>query len=856
MSGKNTEKLASYRAKRSADGTPEPFAGGAVAGGNLFVVQQHHARAKHYDLRLEIDGVLVSWAVPKGPAPDPAIRRFAVRTEDHPLEYADFEGRIPEGNYGAGSVIVWDRGHYRAVEPLAAGLAEGKLLFDLHGAKLHGRWTLVKTRRDERDWLLIKERDGHARSAGTADYPPTSVLSGLTVEQVAAGHDPTAGLVAALRRAGALRRPVDPRRVAVMLAGTAAPFSADDWIFELKYDGYRLLAGADRGEVLLRSRAGNELTASFPEVAFALSRLPYAGLVLDGEVVVHDARGLPDFSRLQQRARSTRRADVAAASVRHPAVYYAFDLLAAAGYDLRVLPLRMRKALLRRVLPDPGLIRYADHVERQGEALFEQTAAMGLEGVIAKRADAPYRGGRSHDWLKITADRRADCEVLGYTAGNAAGDLGALLLGQRDGEQVRYVGRVGSGFDARLRAQLLARLRDAPPATPPANAPHRVDWTWRRSGLCCEVRYKEYSADGLLRQPVFLRLRDDREPADCTWRDREAPAAPPAEAVPSRRGGAGRVTAQPPAAGVAADAVPVTNADKVFWPAEGYTKGDLVDYYRRVSPWLLPWLRDRPVVLTRYPDGIDGKSFFQKDAPAHAPDWLRRETLWSQHAGREVSYFVVEDEASLAWIINLGTIPLHIWASRLATLERPDWSVLDLDPKGAPFADVVTIARFIEGLCREVSLPCFVKTTGSSGLHVLVPLGRQLTYEQSRTLAELLARITVAALPQIATVTRAVERRDDKVYIDTLQNGHGRLLVAPYSVRALPGAPVSMPLAWREVGPRLDTRRYTLANALRRLAALKRDPWAGMLDVAPDLTAVLDRMQRRWQSVRRSAARS
>ncbi|MEO0422271.1 MAG: DNA ligase D [Pseudomonadota bacterium] len=852
MPGKTTEKLATYRAKRSADSTPEPFAGGwPVAGGNLFVVQQHHAQARHYDLRLEMAGVLVSWAVPKGPSPNSSTKRFAVQTEDHPLEYANFEGVIPEGNYGAGTMIVWDQGRWEPLEDVDAGFEKGKLLFNLHGAKLHGRWTLIKTKRGEKDWLLIKERDRHVQDEDTDEaYPHDSVLSGLTVEQVAAGYDADAALGAQLAKAsGAERRRVELSAVKPMLAEPAKPFSDPAWLFEPKLDGYRLLAAREGGDqpVVLRSRKGNDLTDTFPEVAFALSRLPVTRWLIDGEVVVNDARGLPSFALMQQRAKRLRRTDVRAASVRMPAQYHAFDLPVVGDFDLRSLPLHERKQWLAKLLPSSGLVRYTGHVQEAGEALYEQAQRLDLEGLMAKRADSPYVEGRSAHWRKLPVEHRADCLVLGYTDSDGAqSGFGALLLGQYQGDRLRYVGRVGTGFDGALRDRLAARLRTAAPLAklPEALPPGAMgSWHWRSSDLICEVRHKQYSGEGRLRQPVFLRLREDKEIHECLYAgagEPEQSAATTTDSAPSDA----PTGAQQPAE------VPVTNQDKVFWPEDGITKGQLVSYYDQIAPYLLPYLRDRPLVLTRYPDGIEGKSFFQKDAPAYAPPWLRRETLWSQHAEREINYFVAEDEQALRWIINLGTIPLHIWSSRLSHLAHPDWSIIDLDPKGAPFSDVLRIARFLQALCADVQLPAFVKTTGSTGLHILLPLGGQLAYEQSRTLAELLARITVAALPKIATITRAVERRQNKVYIDYLQNGHGRLLVAPYSVRPLPGAPVSMPLAWREVKGGLQSQRYTVTNALRRLRSLRVDPWADLLTEAPDLLAVLQRLGSRWEAHR------
>jgi bifunctional non-homologous end joining protein LigD len=827
MPARKTDHLARYRAKRHADRTPEPFGSAPASGGRLFVVQMHAARVTHYDFRLEMEGVLRSWAVPRGPSPNPADKRLAVYVEDHPLEYARFEGRIPEGNYGAGAVIVWDRGTWAPLEDPLEGLEKGKLLFDLHGHKLRGRWTLVRTKRGPKDWLLIKERDAYASTASTDAYPADSVVSGLTVEALASGDDPGAPIAAQIAELGAPVRTVDPAKVKPMLAETGEPFSKLGWLFEIKYDGYRLIVARSGGRAVLYSRAGHDLTETFPEIASAVAGLPYEHVVLDGEVVVHDARGLPSFARLQKRGRLTRRADIARAALDLPATYYAFDLLGFGDRDLRGLPLHARKEVLRRVLPTVGSVRYSEHIEGEGLQMYEHMRGLGLEGVLAKRADSKYAAGRSGQWLKIAIARTDDFVVVGYTElkGSQAG-FGALLLAQYAGETLVYVGRAGSGFTTDDLRVLRARLEGVRAAKPPRNAPVEAGAHWTEPAFVCEVRFKEVTPDGLLRQPVFVRVRDDKPMEECVRRQA-------AEALPEPA----------PVVGPAVEKhVHYTNLDKVFWPAEKYTKGDLIAYYRAVSKWLLPYLQDRPLVLTRYPDGIDGKSFFQKDAPGFAPEWIRTHVLWSEQAQREVRYFVAEDEESLAYIINMGTIPLHVWSSRLATLERPDWCIIDLDPKGAPFADVLRIAKCIEKLCADIALPCLPKTSGSTGLHVLIPLGRALTYEQSRTLGELIARVVVAELSDIATIARAVPSRGGKVYVDYLQNGHGRLLVAPFSVRPLARAPVSMPLAWREVKRGLANDRFTIANAVARLEKLGADPLRPVLDLTPDLGAALERL--------------
>jgi bifunctional non-homologous end joining protein LigD len=786
----------------------------------------HAARRLHYDFRLEWDGVLLSWAVPRGPSPNPQDKRLAVHTEDHPLDYADFEGFIPEGSYGAGAVIVWDRGVWIPLEDPDAGMEKGKLLFELRGYKLRGVWTLVKTKED---WLLIKERDGFASEQGTEDYPPDSIYSGLSVEEMKGGVDRVGETVADLADLGAPRERVDGKEAKAMLATPRErAFTREGWIFEIKYDGYRLIVEKDGPEVWLWSRAGNDLTDTFPEVARAVSLLPVPHLVLDGEVVVHDLEGLPSFSRLQRRGRLTRRGDVVRAAVALPATLYLFDLLGFQDFDVRPLPLLERKRLLRSVLPSTGPLRFSDHIAERGDAMFEQVQQMRLEGIVAKKADARYRGVRSKDWLKIRADHTSDFVIVGFTepTGSRKG-LGALHVGQYAGDDLLYVGRVGSGFTGAqlddLRQELEAlQVDDAPVAGP---APSGGGHHWVSPELVAEVRYKEFTDDGLLRQPVFLRLRDDKPPTDCRLDDPKRELPEP-EAV----------------SGEEERAVPFTNLDKVFWPDEGYTKGDLIEYYRTAWEWMEPYLDDRCVVLTRYPDGIDGKSFYQKDAPGWAPEWLRTVTVWSESSERELSYFVVENQESLLYLANLATIPLHIWSSRVATLGKPDWCVIDLDPKDAPFSDVVKVAVFLKELCEELELPTCVKTTGSTGLHILIPLGRQCTYEQSRTLGHLLAHVAVAEMPEIATITRTISQREGKVYIDFLQNRHGQLIVAPFSVRPVPEAAVSTPLLWDEVNGRLKVRGHTIASVPKRMKKLGYDPMLAVLEIRPDLMGALARL--------------
>jgi len=870
-----SDPLTRYRAKRTASRTPEPFGGAAAeraaAAGGRFVVQKHAARRLHHDFRLELDGVLKSWAVPQGPSADPADKRLAVMVEDHPVEYADFEGVIPRGEYGAGPVIVWDRGAWRPIGDPRAGLASGKLLFTLHGDKLRGEWTLVRTRRDPREWLLLKHRDALADPGKKRPPSEASVLSGLTLEELRDGRSRQAELAAEAARRGAAPGVVDLAALRPMLAESReAPFSAPGWLFELKWDGWRALAERDRGEVRLRYRSGADATAAWPELARALRAVPAARFVVDGEIVVPDAQGHPSFQRLQGRARLARSADVERASAEAPATLMAFDLLALGGLDLRPLPLAARKELLRGLLPPDGVLRFADHVEEKGEELFRLVRERGLEGIVAKKADAPYRPGRSAAWQKVRSERTGDFAVVGFTApgGSGRAGLGALHLATHDGSGLAYAGSVGTGFTDRELTELRARLepRAIPGAPCAGEVPRGRENTWVEPGLCVEVRYLARTDDGLLRHPAFVRLREDKRPEECEGEGGEEPAETAANPTATETANpttnpTATVNSSPtsnPTATASQNATAadpgqpiLSNLDKVYYPEDGYTKGDLVAYYRAVAPWMLPFLRDRPLVLTRFPDGIHGKSFFQKDAPPWTPGWVRRTSIWSEERGAAVEHFLCDDERTLVYLANLGAIPIHVWSSRVPELGRPDWCVLDLDPKGAPFRHVVEIARALKEICDAIGLPCHPKTTGQDGLHLLVPLGGQLTHEQSRQLAGLLGRVVSDELPAIATLQRTVGAREGKVYVDTLQNGQGKTIAAPYCARPRPGATVSAPLRWSEVGGGLDPAEFTIRTLPRRLSRMKGDPLLPVLSERPDLVAALGKLHARLQPLDR-----
>ena len=830
MANMPSRSLRTYRDKRLADATPEPF--GHIltpATGKLFVVQQHRASHMHWDLRLEIDGVLRSWAVPKGPSANIQDKRFAALVEDHPLDYGSFEGLIPPGNYGAGEVIIWDRGTWKPLQDVREGFKKGKLLFELNGFKLHGRWTLVrmKSRREVRasanEWLLIKERDQWADE--NLVYSEQSVLSGLTVAELKDPSPKVRQITSAARRLDGAVKTSDPIPSDPMLATAGQAFDGKDWLFELKYDGYRLIIDKGTHGVTLRSRNGHDLTRSFPEIALTASRMQPGSFVMDGELVVLSDRGIPDFSLLQSRARLSRELEVARMAIELPCTYFAFDLLRAGTFDIRQVPLEKRKRLLAKMVPSHGAIRYSDHVAGNGRATFDAAARLGLEGVVGKRRNSRYQAGRSPDWVKVRHQKTGDFVILGWSSDrNDRGDIGAVALGEYRRGDLVFVGKAGSGLNSPIRIELATQFDELKPGSPfsgiTASQAKRIHWI--EPVLACEVSYKEYTRDGHLRHPVFLRLRLDKSISTCTggFDDPGAVVLVPAE--------------EP--------TVTVTHPEKEFFPERQLTKSDLIRYYEKISRWMLPYLENRPIVLTRFPDGIHGKSFYQRDAPDFVPDWIRREVLWSEGAKREIHYFIVESTAALKYLANLGTIPIHTAHSRVTDLEHPDWCVLDLDPKSAPFEHVILLAKAIGELADELELPAYLKTSGKSGLHVIVPLARQLTHEHARTLAQLMAREVINRYPDQATVARSLAARQGKVYVDTLQNGQGQLLVAPFSARAEPAASVSMPLRWSELNGRLSNENYHITNAVRRLARLGEDPMKPLLADEPDLHRSLTRL--------------
>lgn len=850
---RDPNELERYRKKRDPAVTTEPFSAERKGSARStragrFVVHLHQARREHYDLRIECAGTLQSFAVPRGPSLKPLDKRLAVHTENHPLEYLDFEAVIPEGNYGAGSMIVWDTGRIRYLETSAEdGLSRGDLKFELSGFKLRGTFALVQTGKRKNtpegsgaEWLLIKKADAFASDVDVdvdvVERDPRGVLSGLTGEENYRKAEVAAEIAALV--ADAPQKQISAQGLTPMLCALdGASLTDPERIYELKLDGVRIVADKRGGQAALRYRNGRSATASYAEIARAVSLLPVEDALLDGEIVTFDAEGKPSFERLAPRIHAQKPLDIELARAQVPVVYLVFDLLSMAGRDLTALPLVERKRLLSQLVRGRGLVRVLDHLENDGSALYELCRRERLEGVVAKRKLSPYRPGprRSSDWVKIKCERDDDFVVIGYVGGQGSRkSLGALCLGVYQRGELEYRGRVGSGLsDATIRV-LLEELPGREQASYPGAGdvpedPGTEKARWVKPELVVQVRYQGFTEEGRLRAPVFLGLRPDVDPKAC-----HASSAPPiAEPEPSAGEslGSGRVR--------------VTNPDKVFWPDAGYTKGDLCRYYASIAPRMLPFLRGRPLVLVRHPDGIAGKSFYQWNVPEGTPSWMRRldisDTDEVDRSAKNV--FLVDDEDGLVYLANLGCIPLHVLACREQSLGTCDFLTVDFDLGDRPFADAVRLGLTLREVLDDAGLPGFPKTSGQRGLHVLVPLGAGIPFEAAKLLVELLGRIVTARHPQIATMERKIEKRGDRVYVDTGQTGTSRTIVAPYSVRAHPGATVSTPLAWEELHAGLDPSRFTIVSVPTRAAEID-EPWLGFGEAKPNVASALAALER------------
>jgi bifunctional non-homologous end joining protein LigD len=855
------DKLSEYSAKRSFAATPEPAPAVPVArsGPLLFVIQQHSARRLHYDLRLECDGVLKSWAVPKGPSLDPGEKRLAMQTEDHPYDYGSFEGVIPPGQYGAGEVIVWDCGVYspdegeehwfnvrgEAEKRVREGLEKGKLSFLLRGEKVKGSFALVRTS-DRKNWLLIKHKDRFVSKVDVTEQR-RSVLSALSVDDLKTlpvHRIPASQLVPAGKV-----EPM-PATLAPMQAELSeAPFNHADWIWEPKLDGYRILAFIKDNKISLRSRRGLELAADFPRLAAELAKQAVGSMVLDGEIVAFDAAGKPSFGALQNRGSTTERA-----------VYYCFDLLHFAGVDLRQAPYADRRRYLAQCLLPSPLVQLV-HAAEDGVALHEAALASGLEGVVGKRKASRYEAGRrSGSWLKIKSTNSGDFVIGGYTKGKGSrASLGALLVGYWDRGKFRYASHVGSGFDGDSLAQVQAKVDPLRTKTcpfveqPELNGPTH----WVEPSVVAEVKFQNWTDEGHLRAPVFLRLRDDLDAKEVR---RAQPLGPASQA------GSGDIMQQlenKKAAftlAVGPHQIRLTRLDRVYWPADpalkqpALTKRDLLRYLAQVSPFILPHLEDRPLTMIRMPDGIDGQRFFQKHWEQERPAFVETITVFSGHKEESHDYLLCNNLPTLLWLAQSGTLEFHVWHSRAkvgedsltnetdyassaealerSVLNYPDYVVFDIDPyiysgkeaKGAePELNTVAfekgkeVAFRLRELLQSMSLEPIVKTSGKTGLHVFVPIRRRIDFDAARQVSELVGRHLMRLSPKDITLEWSVPKRTGKIFMDYNMNVRGKTLNVAYSPRGEPGAPVSMPLTWEELAGAhpLDFR---ITNAAQRLS--------------------------------------
>jgi bifunctional non-homologous end joining protein LigD len=819
--GQPQDPLAAYRQKRDFSVTPEPLPSSSPAltekekkeaEGLEFVVQKHDATRMHYDLRLEIRGAMASWAVPKGPSFDPGVKRLAVETEDHPMEYNRFEGRIPNGSYGAGDVLLWDRGTYTTVPPgqEQAMRAKGHIAFRLFGEKLSGEWHLIKTHRkgdgegdaSARQWLLFKAKDTFADPArDVVTERPESVTSGRSATR---GPRRVGASMAGKSASGLLDAVGEPMRATL----TSQLHQPDSYLYEIKYDGYRLLAGRAGSEVRLRTRAGNDWTPRFQVIADAIAKLDVRECVLDGEACIVDPNGRPSFADLQ--------AWLAGERVAGKLAFAVFDLLWLDGRDVRQVPIEERKELLEALLAhaEPPL-SLSRAVAGSLEQIASVAKASGLEGLVAKKKGSAYVAGSSSAWIKIKFDRRQDCAIIGYIPLSGTKDeVGALLLGVVDPDgALHYAGRVGTGFDARTRKEL-ARLIDPDVVKAPAalDAPRTKDARWSTPKLVCEIRFANWTRDHSARAPSFLGLREDKRPMECVREEEKLDLIPtkhpkPPEPRPS--------------------SVKLSNPEKVLYPRDGITKRDIFDYYTQIAPVMLPHLTGRPLTLQRWPDGIDGEEWYQQNAPPKVPAFVRLVDVGEKHGNKK--RIVADTLETLQWLANLASLTIHQWASHIppdvtgneagiVALGEPDYSILDLDPGEGPFSHLVAVAKAIHTLLDGIKMPSAIKTSGKRGVHIVVPVARGATHDEATAFAEKIARAVAKVLPDISTVERMKAKREGKLYIDYLQNGEGRTIVAPYTLRALDGAPVSAPLAWDEVNDELDPRAFTMPVVLERVS--------------------------------------
>jgi bifunctional non-homologous end joining protein LigD len=925
--------LKKYNEKRKFDETPEPKGGKAETEELRFVIQKHDASHLHYDFRLEMDGVLKSWAVPKGPSTDPEIKRLAMAVEDHPYDYRTFEGIIPGGNYGAGTVIVWDEGTYTPLDKtlkdkksrereLLKELHQGNLKFTLKGKKLKGEFALVKTKGyAENSWLLIKHDDRYA-SKEDITLKDKSVISGKTLgyieehstntwqsnkassskkEKVSnekpstkpGKEDNKKSITDLLRNTEKAPFPAFSKPMLAMRADK--PFNGDDWLYEIKWDGYRALAYLNGKKAELLSRNEQSFTAKFSAITRALKDWNIKA-VIDGEIIAENEDGYADFQALQNFARKGKEAKL---------VYYVFDVLWYEGKDVRHLALEKRKELLKRIVPDDSsVIRYSDHIIEKGTGFFDLAKKQGLEGIMAKKASSEYiTGTRTDNWLKIKNDQVTEAIICGYTKGrNSRQYFGAIILGKYINRKLTYIGHSGSGFNDEELKEMHKRFEDLTTDVCPFKEVPKTNMpaVWLKPELVCEVKFAEWTGDNILRQPIFKGLRADKtaktEKSEkvvhitktktvnkVATSKKAAPAKKTAGKKPVKKAAASKTAADKSAtpkktapkksddsdgaatvkkaqprpvkkspsadlfsADMTEEIMPIsgheikfTNLNKIYWPADGITKGDMLNYYHKMAEYILPYMKDRPQSLNRYPEGINGFSFYQKDVTGKVPDWIKTYDYFSESNQEHKEYLVCTDEASLLYMASLGCIEMHPWHSRIQKPDNPDWCLIDLDPDNNSYDKVVEVALVIKQLLDSAKVPAWCKTSGSTGMHICIPLGARYTYDQSKLLAELIVNIVHNELPKFTSVERAVNKRKGKIYLDFLQNRHIQTVAAPYSLRPKSGATASAPLDWSEVKKGLRITDFHIGNMHDRVRQIG-DLFKGILGKGIDLKKTID----------------
>ncbi|MCC6713130.1 MAG: DNA ligase D [Candidatus Dadabacteria bacterium] len=853
--------LGEYKKKRRFELTPEPEGRvGKSRAGHLYVIQKHAAGRLHYDFRLELDGVLKSWAVPRGPSLDPSDKRLAVEVEDHPVGYGSFEGIIPEGSYGAGTVMLWDRGTWEPLKDPRAGLRNGRLEFRLRGEKLKGKWALVRMAgrvdEDKNNWLLIKMNDDYSRRGGKSvlDEYPLSVASGRTMKEIAAaggkvwqsdrskrarasrkkvkpaGHGPGSDLPDPAALSGA-RKSKLPEEISPELATLVdSPPPGDGWLHEVKFDGYRLISILAGGKVRILTRKGKDWTAKFGGITRALEALPVKSAVLDGEAVVLGKDGISDFQALQNALNGSRK------NALH---FFVFDILYCGGFDLTRVPLIDRKTFLQKVLGplEPGMIRYSDHTLGKGSAVFEDACRMSLEGIVSKRAASTYVQRRTRDWLKVKCHKRQEFVIGGYKLSTKASRAGfrSLLLGYYDGDgDLVYSGGVGTGFDSKslrdIRKELDAIPRKSSPfVNPPPGADAR-GVRWVRPELVTEVEFTEWTDDNILRHPSFKGLREDK-PAREIVREQSTVEGSMTENNGNKNG--------PPAADTVAG-VHLTHPDRVLYPDQGLTKAELARFYADIADWILPHVVNRPLTIVRCPGGSQGQCFYQKNVGEGLPEAIHGVFIEGKEADR--TYITIKDLKGLISLVQIGVLEIHPWGSRIDKLERPDRMVFDLDPgEGVSYPDVVGAAFKIRDILDGLGLRSFVKTSGGKGLHVVVPLQRRSGWDEMKSFSKAVADKMVELEPAKYIATMSKAKRKGKIFIDYLRNNRDATAVAAYSTRARKGAPVSAPITWDELSPDLAPNKYNVANLRARLSSLKEDPWKDFFTTRQSITAGMKR---------------